>query len=61
MRRVYQRGVVNPMVNIEIFWKDYCTYENVRIDLLQKSLVEFLCNIVVVDYLFYAEKEYGFI
>lgn len=27
VRKVYQRGVVNPMVNIETFWKDYMTYE----------------------------------
>lgn len=27
VRRVYQRGVVNPMLNIENFWKDYIAYE----------------------------------
>ncbi len=29
VRRVYQRGVVNPMTSIEAFWKDYITYEQV--------------------------------
>ena len=29
VRKVYQRGVVNPMINIEAFWKDYCNFENV--------------------------------
>ena len=29
VRKVYQRGIVNPMINIEALWKDYCTYENV--------------------------------
>lgn len=27
VRRIFQRGVVNPMVNIEAFWKDYIEYE----------------------------------
>ncbi|XP_075220656.1 cleavage stimulation factor subunit su(f) isoform X2 [Lycorma delicatula] len=27
VRKVYQRGVVNPMLNIEAFWKDYMTFE----------------------------------
>jgi cleavage stimulation factor subunit 3 len=30
VRKVYQRGVVNPMINIEVFWKEYCAYENVN-------------------------------
>ena len=29
VRRIYQRGVINPMVNIEQFWKDYIAYEQV--------------------------------
>lgn len=28
VRRVYQRGVCNPMVNVEVLWKDYTGYEN---------------------------------
>ncbi|RWS07998.1 Protein suppressor of forked-like protein [Dinothrombium tinctorium] len=27
VRRVYQRGVINPMINIEALWKDYVAYE----------------------------------
>ena len=30
VRKVYQRGVTNPMMNIELLWKDYTNYENVR-------------------------------
>ena len=30
VRKVYQRGVVNPMINIELLWKEYCTFENVQ-------------------------------
>lgn len=29
VRKVFQRGVVNPMINIEALWKDYGAYENV--------------------------------
>eukprot|EP00096_Caligus_rogercresseyi_P003916 TRINITY_DN1779_c0_g1_i1.p1 TRINITY_DN1779_c0_g1~~TRINITY_DN1779_c0_g1_i1.p1 ORF type:complete len:728 (+),score=123.76 TRINITY_DN1779_c0_g1_i1:561-2744(+) len=27
IRKVYQKGIVNPMVNIEILWKDYVAFE----------------------------------
>lgn len=30
VRRVYQRGCVNPMINIEQLWRDYSKYEEVR-------------------------------
>ena len=30
VRKVYQRGVVNPMINIELLWKEYCNFEHVR-------------------------------
>jgi len=30
VRKVYQRGVVNPMLNIELLWKEYCSFEHVR-------------------------------
>lgn len=26
-RKIYQRGIVNPMINIESFWKEYVEYE----------------------------------
>jgi hypothetical protein len=29
IRKVYQRGVVVPMVNVEGLWNDYCTFERV--------------------------------
>ncbi|KAI2808562.1 Cleavage stimulation factor subunit 3 [Blomia tropicalis] len=28
VRRVYQRGIIIPMLNIETFWKDYLAYES---------------------------------
>ncbi len=31
VRKVFQRGVINPMINIDILWKDYCAFENVSI------------------------------
>ncbi len=31
VRKVFQRGVINPMINVEILWKDYCAFENVRL------------------------------
>ncbi len=31
VRRVYQRGCVNPMINIEQLWRDYSKYEEVRV------------------------------
>uniref|UniRef100_A0ACB8G3E7 Cleavage stimulation factor subunit 3 n=1 Tax=Sphaerodactylus townsendi TaxID=933632 RepID=A0ACB8G3E7_9SAUR len=30
VRRVYQRGCVNPMINIEQLWRDYNKYEEVK-------------------------------
>lgn len=30
VRKVYQRGIINPMTNIEQLWKDYVAYEQVR-------------------------------
>lgn len=30
VRKVYQRGVVTPMVNIEQLWAEYCAYEKVK-------------------------------
>ena len=29
VRRVYQRGIINPMINIERLWQEYCNYEQV--------------------------------
>ncbi|XP_071113458.1 cleavage stimulation factor subunit 3-like [Haliotis cracherodii] len=40
VRKVYQRGVINPMINIEILWKDYCNYENSINPLIAKKMTE---------------------
>nr|CAD7569317.1 unnamed protein product [Timema californicum] len=41
VRKVYQRGVVNPMVNIEQFWKDYMTFEqNINPIIAEKMAME---------------------
>ncbi|ESO84817.1 hypothetical protein LOTGIDRAFT_236052 [Lottia gigantea] len=40
VRKVYQRGVVNPMVNIEILWKEYCNYETSVNPLIAKKMTE---------------------
>ena len=29
VRKVYQRGCVNPMINIEQLWREYSQYEQV--------------------------------
>lgn len=29
VRKVYQRGVINPMIGMETFWKDYIAFEQV--------------------------------
>ena len=30
IHQVYQRAVINPMINIESLWKDYCRYGLVK-------------------------------
>ena len=30
VRKVYQRGVINPMIGMETFWKDYISFEQVQ-------------------------------
>ncbi|XP_076467376.1 cleavage stimulation factor subunit 3-like [Babylonia areolata] len=40
VRKVYQRGVTNPMINIEILWKDYFAYENSINALIAKKMTE---------------------
>lgn len=34
VRKVYQRGVINPMIGMETFWKDYIAFEQVRTSLV---------------------------
>lgn len=40
VRKVFQRGVINPMINIEALWKDYGTYENSINPLIAKKMIE---------------------
>lgn len=41
VRKVYQRGVVNPMVNIEQLWKDYMSFEqNINPIIAEKMAIE---------------------
>ncbi|XP_066998910.2 protein suppressor of forked isoform X2 [Anabrus simplex] len=41
VRKVYQRGVVNPMVNIEQLWKDYMNFEqNINPIIAEKMAIE---------------------
>jgi len=40
VRKVYQRGVTNPMMNIELLWKDYTTYENSINNLIAKKMID---------------------
>ena len=63
VRKVYQRGVINPMINIEAFWKEYCNFEHVSTltteyamsmpwvgpKLLRYHLIYFLFFIIVVN------------
>ena len=29
IRKVYHRGIITPMLNVEYLWKDYCAFEQV--------------------------------
>lgn len=29
VRKVYQKGIMTPMISVELLWKDYCSYEMV--------------------------------
>ncbi|CAG5134130.1 unnamed protein product [Candidula unifasciata] len=40
VRKVYQRGVTNPMINIELLWKDYTAYENSINSLIAKKMID---------------------
>lgn len=40
-QQVYQRGVINPMVNIEQLWKDYINFEqNINPIIAEKMAME---------------------
>lgn len=40
IRKVYQKGVMNPMLNIEQLWKDYCIFENLINPLIAKRMID---------------------
>ena len=40
VRKVYQRGVVTPMSNVEGLWKDYNTYEQGTNVLIAKKMID---------------------
>ncbi|CAF0806537.1 unnamed protein product [Didymodactylos carnosus] len=40
VRKVYQKGVMTPMTNIELLWKDYCSYEMSINSMLAKKIIE---------------------
>ncbi|CAG9536291.1 unnamed protein product [Cercopithifilaria johnstoni] len=41
VRKIYQRGVVTPMINIEQLWAEYCAYEkSVNATLAEKLIAE---------------------
>lgn len=45
VRKVYQRGVINPMVGMETFWKDYILFEQVNLNLMFKYIYTG-CNVI---------------
>ncbi|ELT99142.1 hypothetical protein CAPTEDRAFT_164574 [Capitella teleta] len=40
VRKVYQRGAVNPMLNIEALWREYCAFETSINPLIAKKMQE---------------------
>ncbi|CAF2143536.1 unnamed protein product [Rotaria magnacalcarata] len=40
VRKVYQKGIMTPMTNVELLWKDYCTYEMGINPILAKKIIE---------------------
>lgn len=40
IRKVYQKGVMNPMSNVEQLWKDYCSFENQINPLIAKRMID---------------------
>ncbi|CAF4460562.1 unnamed protein product [Rotaria socialis] len=40
VRKVYQKGIMTPMTNVELLWKDYCTYEMGINQTLAKKIIE---------------------
>lgn len=40
IRKVYQKGVMNPMINVDQLWKDYCSFENQISPLIAKRMID---------------------
>ena len=40
--QVYQRAVINPMINIESLWKDYCSFEQSINPMIAEKLTQVL-------------------
>ncbi|CAF3540845.1 unnamed protein product [Rotaria sordida] len=40
VRKVYQKGIMTPMTNVELLWKDYCTYEMGINPMLGKKIID---------------------
>ncbi|ESO06606.1 hypothetical protein HELRODRAFT_64205, partial [Helobdella robusta] len=38
VRKVYHKAIMNPMLNIELLWKDYCAFENGINPLIAKKM-----------------------
>lgn len=61
VRKVYQRGIVNPMLNIELLWKDYCNFESVNLFYFQffyllyadLSVFEFISILIKRSYVYF--------
>lgn len=51
VRKVYQRGVINPMIGMETFWKDYISFEQV-------SFVRFVCCLFSLFVCFSGDQSY---
>ncbi|KAG0424775.1 hypothetical protein HPB47_027996, partial [Ixodes persulcatus] len=50
VRKVYQRGIVNPMMNIEQLWKEYINYEQASLEPLKslcRTLAIFLSYLTI--------------
>lgn len=40
VRRVYQRGIINPMIQIERLWQEYCSYEQSINPIIAKKMMD---------------------
>ncbi|CAF1591298.1 unnamed protein product [Rotaria sp. Silwood1] len=40
VRKIYQKGIMTPMTNVELLWKEYCTYEMGINPMLAKKIID---------------------